>query len=110
MITWIIIAVILIAAAGVVGYLFGKFWLGWSKFKGHVRTIHWGWEFRFDIWHWQFKPIHLWYYGAPGFHFNSVGIQTALGPVLFGYAGRDTVLDADGNEVLDTPRATEHML
>lgn len=79
----------LVSVTALVSYLFGKYWLGFAKFKVHLGSIEWSVAAKWDVWHWRIC-LNAWYDGAPGFHFDSTGFEFGIGPLFFRAMGKDT--------------------
>lgn len=116
---WLVLVTTVVAVAGV-SYLFGKYWLGLTAFKGHLGSIRWSSYAGIpDWWHWAINPVGLtvglalvaftgavwwsvallpllaavcsaWANFDPGMHFTSAGFMFRLGPFTCGWNAEDT--------------------
>lgn len=118
---WLFIAWLVTLSVGcLIAYAFGKYWLGYGRFREHLRSIRWSAYAGIpDGWHWGIDPRGLclaaallvvagvtWWsvplallllpavfvYGNfdAGFHFTSAGMMLRLGPFTCGWAADDT--------------------
>ena len=55
----------------------------------NLRTIEWWANAHYDLWNWGIG-LEVWYDAAPGFHFDSTGIEVRLGPFSISAGGHDT--------------------
>lgn len=91
MILWLLFAVaVAFTVVTLAAYAFGKYWLGWTRFREHLRSIRWSaYAGAPDMWNWG---IGFSAYGNfdPGFHFTSAGMMLRLGPFTAGWNADDT--------------------
>lgn len=85
-----VIGVVLIGFVALVGYAFGKYWLGLTAFRGHVKTINWSaYAGVPDKFHWGLA-LAVWLDADEGMHFSSVGVAIRIGPFIAGAQGVDS--------------------
>ena len=87
---WLAIgALIFVTVMSLASYLAGRYWQGWTKFRGHLATIRWGFRWELDRWRWGLGAgidLNL----AESFHFDYLEMTLQIGPLVTGFYGRDT--------------------
>jgi len=73
-----------ISLTAFISYAFGRWWLGWRRFRNHLHSIRpSAYAGVPDWWHWGFS-FGLWGNFDPGAHFTSTGIALRIGPFVAG--------------------------
>lgn len=79
-----------IAVTALVAYAWGKYWLGLTRFRGHLATINWSAYFGIPDWyHWGLAWA-VWLDADKGMHFSSTGVMVRIGPFTAGFQGVDS--------------------
>lgn len=88
---WLFIAWLVTLSVGcLIAYCFGRYWLGYGRFREHLRSIRWSAYAGFpDKFHWGIA-LAAWLDADEGMHFTSTGVMVRIGPFTAGFQGVDS--------------------
>lgn len=86
----VLLVVVLLAFVALIAYLFGRYWLGYRAFRGHLRTINWSAYAGVPDWWHMGLGFNAYANFDPGFHFTSAGMMLRIGPFTCGWNADDS--------------------